>query len=219
MAPRKYSGKLILFEGPEGAGKSTLIKYLAKQLVGLGIISHVLTKEPGHDTPRGREIREILLNPKYQLSPQDEVDLFIEGRRDHFEKIIIPALEAGKLILCDRSSPSTIAYQHYARGLDITAILVRDAWARQNISFDLIMLLDLHPTIGLKRKKPETRFEQESITFHKLVREGYLEQARHDPDKKWAILNATEPAETVAQKAWGVLYSFLLKATEVSHDE
>src|SRR3989344_4950270 len=190
----KYPGKLILFEGCEGAGKSTLIRALGEIL-----------RNRVHDTfetkePRGHA-RDILLNPGHFLTPREELAIFIDGRVENFSEIIIPALKKGDIVLCDRSSPSTIAYQHYGRGLDLTDILVRDALARQNVGFDLIILLDIDPEIGLKRKKPETRFELEAINFHHCVRNGYLEQAESDPDGKWVAINASLPFEAVKAKA------------------
>lgn len=186
----KYPGKLILFEGCEGAGKSTLIRALGKILRNINY-NVVETREPsGH-------ARDILLNPNHPLMPQEELTIFIDGRAEHFSEIIIPALKRGDIVLCDRSTYSTIAYQHYGRGLDLTDILIRDAQARKNVNFDLIILLDINPEIGLKRKKPETRFELEIISFHYRVRNGYLEQARSDPDKKWVIIDASLPFEAV----------------------
>ena len=200
----KYPGKLILFEGCEGAGKSTLIRALGEIL-----------RNRVHDTfetkePRGHA-RDILLNPGHFLTPREELAIFIDGRVENFSEIIIPALKKGDIVLCDRSSPSTIAYQHYGRGLDLTDILVRDALARQNVGFDLIILLDIDPEIGLKRKKPETRFELEAINFHHCVRNGYLEQAESDPDGKWVIIDAAKDADAVCLEALVAVYKFLIK--------
>lgn len=204
----KYPGKLILFEGCEGSGKSTLIKALAVDLKHIGFDVWE-TKEPGHATPMGVKIREMLMDPTLPMTSKEELALFIKGRTDHFKKIIIPALRKGKIILCDRSSPSTIAYQHYGRGLDLTDILVKDAKARQNVDFDLIILLDINPEIGLKRKKPETRFELEAINFHYQVRNGYLEQAENDPDKKWVIIDASKSVEAVINEALKAIMTML----------
>lgn len=204
----KYPGKLILFEGCEGSGKSTLIKALADDLSATGYAVK-LTKEPGHATPKGVKIREMLMDPALPMTPKEELALFIKGRTDHFKKVIVPALRKGKIILCDRSSPSTIAYQHYGRGLDLTDILVRDAKARQNVGFDLIILLDIDPEIGLKRKKPETRFELEAINFHHCVRNGYLEQAQNDPDGNWVIIDASKSADEVFKEARKAILEFL----------
>lgn len=203
--PHKFPGVLIVFEGCEGAGKSTLIKALAAYFRDILKYEVVETKEPYG------EYRKRLLDthPEIAPTPEQELDLFIRNRAEHFQELVIPSLKKGKIILCDRSSPSTIAYQHFGRGLDLTNILVIDAEARQNVGFDLIILLDLSPEIGLRRKNPETRFEFEKIDFHHRVRRGYLEQARNDPDKKWVIIDASKPAETVFEEAREATLEFL----------
>lgn len=207
--PHKYPGELILFEGCEGAGKSTLIRALGKILRST-IYNVVETREPsGH-------ARDILLNPNHPITPEEELTIFIDGRAEHFSEIIIPALKRGDIILCDRSSPSTIAYQHYGRGLDLTDILVRDAKARQNVGFDLIILLDINPETGLNRKKPETRFELEAINFHHRVRNGYLEQAENDSDGKWVIIDASLPFEVVKNIALESILTTLRKGKKIA---
>ena len=198
----KYPGKLILFEGCEGSGKSTLIKALGDTL-RKRCYNVVETREPsGH-------ARDILLNPDHPLTPKEELAIFIDGRAEHFSEIIIPVLLNGDIVLCDPSSPSTIAYQHYGRGLDLTDILVRDAQARKNINFDLIILLDINPKIGLERKKPETRFELEAINFHHCVRNGYLEQAENDPDGRWVIIDASKSTNEVFNEVLKAILKFL----------
>ena len=198
----KYPGKLILFEGCEGSGKSTLVRALG-EILRNRFCDVVETKEP-----RG-QARDILLNPNHPLMPQEELTIFIDGRADHFRETVIPAIKRGDIVLCDRSTYSTIAYQHYGRGLDLTDILVRDAKARQNVDFDLIILLDINPEIGLVRKKPETRFELEAIDFHHCVRNGYLEQARNDPDGKWVVIDASKSKEVVIIKALKAIMELL----------
>jgi dTMP kinase len=204
--PHKYPGKLIVFEGGEGSGKSTVIRPLAVYLRKIGY-EVVETKEPYG------EYRKRLLDthPKIAPGPEEELDLFIRNRAEHFDELIIPSLKKGKIVLCDRSSPSTIAYQHYGRGLDLTNILIVDAKARQNVVFDLVILLDLTPEIGLKRKNPETRFEFEKIDFHHRVRQGYLEQAKNDPDKKWIVIDASKPEEVVKGSVLEAVLEFLYK--------
>lgn len=202
----KYPGKLILFEGCEGAGKSTLIGALG-EILRNRVCDVVETKEP-----RGRA-RDILLNPNHPLTPQEELTIFIDGRTDHFSEIIIPALERGDVVLCDRSTYSTIAYQHYGRGLDLNDILVRDAKARQNVGFDLIILLDINPEIGLKRKNPETRFELEAIDFHERVRNGYLQQTQNDNNGKWKIIDAAKNVDHVFLEALDAILKLLSKNT------
>lgn len=200
--PHKYPGKLILFEGCEGAGKSTLIRALG-EILRNRVCDVVETKEP-----RGRA-RDILLDPDHFLTPKEELEIFINGRAEHFSEIIIPALLRGDIILCDRSTYSTIAYQHYGRGLDLTDILIRDAKARQNVNFNLVILLDINPEIGLVRKKPETRFELEAINFHHCVRNGYLEQAENDPDGKWIVIDASKSAGEVLGETLKAILKFL----------
>ncbi len=208
----KYPGKLILFEGGEGSGKTTLIRSLGK------ILQNELCDVVETEEPRGR-VRKILLDPNYPLTHEEELTLFLEGkdgRTDHFSEIIIPALKRGNIVLCDRCSPSTIAYQHYGRGLDLANILIRDAKARQSVDFDLIILLDVNPEIGLKRKKPETRFELEKIEFHNRVRRGYLKQAREDPDGKWVIIDASLPFNMVKTKALKSIMAILRKEKQLA---
>lgn len=204
----KYPGTLILFEGCEGSGKTTLIKSIAEVLQE-GTCGVVETKEP-----RGRA-RDILLNPNHPLSPQEELTIFIDGRVEHFSEVVIPALIKGDVVLCDRSTYSTIAYQHYGRGLNLTDILVRDARARQNVGFDLVILLDIDPEIGLKRKKPETRFELEAIDFHRKVRNGYLEQAKNDLSGKWVIIDATKNEKDVLLDAIVPIFKLLSQKMRV----
>jgi dTMP kinase len=193
-------GKLIVFEGGEYAGKTTQLKILAEKLRQEGY-SVVETKEPGCATEKCQAIRKILVDPNKNISPEEELDLFIKDREDHFKKIVIPALRSGKIVLCDRCSPSTISYQHYGRGLDITDILVKDAKARHNIGFDLVILLDIDPVVAASRRSAESRFELENMEFHQKVRNGYLEQARHDPEH-WLVIDATKPTEVVSEEIW-----------------
>ncbi len=215
--PHKYPGRLIVFEGCEGAGKSTVIRHVAICLRKIGY-EVVETKEPGHNTEVGRKGREILMDPAFQLTVTEELNLFIDRlRTDHFKVIVKPALKSGKVVLCDRGSDSTIAYQYYGRGLYpndpdrkiLSDILIRDAKARQNIDFDLKILLDIDPEIGLKRKKPETRFDLEKIDFHRRVRQGYLEQVKNDPDKKWIKIDASQPEDAVKLRVLEVILKFL----------
>jgi dTMP kinase len=193
----KYRGKLIVFEGGDGTGKSTLIDGVVFDLKSAGFIKIVRTKDPGCDTPLGREVNRKLQDKDFPMTPEEILDLFLEVRADHFPRIIIPAVRRGSIVLCDRCSDSTLAYQHYGYGIDLTKILKQDALARRNVGSDLVVLLDLDPRIGLKRKNPETRFEVQKIDFHDRVRAGYLELAKEDLDKKWFVVDASLPADQV----------------------
>ncbi len=190
-------GKLILFEGGEKAGKSTQIKILAERLKESGV-GALVTKEPG-GTEEGKEIRQKLLYGN--LPPKQELDLFIKDRTIHFGKLVLPALARGDWVLCDRSSPSTIAYQHYGRGMNLENIRERDRRARQRRDFDLIILLDMEPQKAMARTERETIFEKENWEFHDKVRQGYLEQANNVPEQ-WLVLDASESVENVSEKIW-----------------
>lgn len=200
-----YPGKFIIFEGGEGAGKTALIPLLKAELEQEDY-EVIATKEPNCGTPRCLEICAVLDDAIKKLSAQEELDFMIECRQENFGKIVIPALKAGKVVLCDRSYPSTVAYQHYGRGLDLTDILKKDAIARQNVNADLILLLDIAPSLGLKRKKPESRFEKESFEFHRRVRNGYLEQLNDDKDNIWRRIDAKYPVEITKKQAVEIIY-------------
>lgn len=200
-------GKLILFEGPEGGGKSTMVKFFAERLrqVGFDVVE---TKEPSG------AFREKLLSVQSEITPEEELDLFMQDRAEHFKNVVIPALKEGKIILCDRSSPSTIAYQCYGRGLDYEMVVSKDYEARQGIGFDLVIFLDVPTDVGLARKDKDNRFEMESVKFHELVREGYLRQALpllHDPrrDWKWVTIKSNRPLKEVKEYVWRELQKIL----------
>lgn len=209
--PHNFPGKFILFEGPEGAGKSTIVKKMAEKLRSLGY-DVVETREPGHDTPLGKEIRETLMNPNNRLTAGEELMLFERGRADHFDNIVIPALKAGKIVLCDRSTPSTIAYQSFGRSLPLEVVLRNDHELRRGVGFDLVVLVDVETERGLARKQKDNRFEMETIEFHRRVREGYLKQAT-EPDAlrpwvrpwEWRVVDGNKPPEEVAADVWKIL--------------
>ncbi|MBI2591116.1 MAG: dTMP kinase [Candidatus Brennerbacteria bacterium] len=206
-----YPGKFIILEGCEGAGKTTLIKSLKLNMQNFGY-KVVATKEPDCGTPRCKQICKDLLSPEKSLTVAEELDLMIECRKENFGKIVIPALKTGKFVLCDRSYPSTIAYQHYGAGFDLTEILKADAIARQNVSADLILLLDIvDPVAGLKRKNIESRFEKKDIEFHQRVRKGYLQQWYDDNDGNWRHIDASSSRENVREKALKIVFETILR--------
>jgi dTMP kinase len=192
------TGKLIVFEGGEFCGKSTQIKILENRLreQGIAVLS---SKEPG-GTEEGKRIRQELLYDG-RPAPEEELALYLRDREIHFKKKVLPALKRGIWVLLDRSSPSTIAYQHYGRGLDLKEIKKRDAQARQYRDFDLIILLDMIPEEALGRAKRETRFEKEEMDFHRRVRQGYLAQARENPER-WCVLDASKNVAEIADLIW-----------------
>ena len=182
----------ITFEGIEGSGKTTQIRYLVEYFKSLGQPC-VITREPG-GTSIGSKIRSILLDPESKgMGPKTELLLYMADRAQHIQFVLKPALAAGKTVLCDRYFDATVVYQGYARGLDINFIKNLHAIIFYDLKPDVTLLLDLPPEIGLKRvwkqldngqrSDDESRFEEEKLEFHQRVRAGYLELARQEPER------------------------------------
>lgn len=184
-------GRFITFEGIEGSGKSTQIILLANYLKSGGK-EVMLTREPG-GTPIGDQVRKILLNPENTaLNPAAELLLYAASRAQHLYEVISPALAAGKIVLCDRFSDATLAYQGYGRGLSQEMIGELDRIVTAGIRPDLTILLDIDAGEGVTRAhkrnaccglEAESRFENEKIAFHERVRQGYLALAGREPDR------------------------------------
>jgi len=192
-------GRFIVFEGGEGSGKSTAAAAVAARLEAAGQ-RVVLTREPG-GTPAGEAIRALL---HQRLSPWAELFAFLAARAELVSTVIRPALEDGATVICDRFAPSTFAYQVHARGLDPVVVRTANRAATGGLEPDLVVYLDLDPAAGLARKAGEgaaIATGQEGLEFHRKVREGYLLQARDDP-ARWAVIDASLPAERVAELAF-----------------
>lgn len=189
-------GCLIAFEGPEGAGKSTQLQRLAAALRAEGRRVET-TAEPG-GTVLGRELRQLLLHARESVPvPLAELFLYLADRAQHVQQLIAPAIAAGAVVLTDRFSASTIAYQGYGRGLDLDQVTRSDAWARGGLAPCLTVLLDLPVRIGLQRARGEDdRFHAEEEAFHERVRAGFHALAAADP-AAWCTIDSTQPAETV----------------------
>jgi len=194
-------GLFITFEGGEGCGKSTQSRLLLKKLEQRNI-PVVLTHEPG-GTALGNELRKVLKRRRGSfISPQAELFLFVASRAQLVAELIRPALEEGKLVICDRFTYSTLVYQGYGRGLDLTAIEMVNNMATGNLNPDLIILLDISPEQGLARKRSlKDRFELEDLSFHRRVREGYLKVAAAEPDR-WLVIDASLPKGKIAEIIW-----------------
>ncbi len=194
-------GLFITFEGGEGCGKSTQSRLLLKKLEQQNI-PVVLTHEPG-GTALGNELRKVLKRRRGSfISPQAELFLFAASRAQLVAEVIHPALEEGKVVICDRFTHSTMVYQGYGRGLDFTAIKMVNNMATGNLNPDLIILLDISPEQGLARKRSlKDRFELEDLSFHRRVREGYLKMAAAEPDR-WLVIDASLPKGRVADIIW-----------------
>jgi len=189
----------IAFEGCEGCGKSTQAGLLYDELLNRNIPA-VLTHEPG-GTPLGDRVRKILkVKRDYAISPLAELLLFNSCRAQLMRDVILPALDKGVNVVCDRFTGSTLAYQGYGRGLKLETVASINSAATGGLEPDLIFLLDLLPQAGLKRKHNinDDRFEAENIAFHHRVRDGYLEMAGRDP-ARWIVLEAKQPVESLAK--------------------
>ncbi|HEY9730767.1 MAG TPA: dTMP kinase [Drouetiella sp.] len=202
--PETYTGTFVTLEGPEGAGKTTQLKQLSKQLDVLGI-DHIVTRDPG-GTPLGRQIRRILLNPENPVNPMSELLLYQADRAQHVGEVIMPALKEGKLVLCDRYTDSTMAYQGYARGIDFEIIEDLNQVATGGLRPELTILFDLESSEGLSRLHPggHDRLEREAIEFHHKVREGYHQLVKKEP-QRWKTIDASKPMTTVQSELRKVL--------------
>jgi dTMP kinase len=194
-------GLFITFEGGEGCGKSTQSRLLLKKLEQQSI-PVVLTHEPG-GTVLGNELRKALKRKRgSSISPQTELFLVAASRAQLVAELIRPALEEGKVVICDRFTHSTMVYQGYGRGLDFTAIKMVNNMATRNLNPDLIILLDISPEQGLARKRSlKDRFELEDLSFHRRVKEGYLKMAAAEPDR-WLVIDASLPKGKIAEIIW-----------------
>jgi dTMP kinase len=188
----------ITFEGPEGSGKTSQIPALATYLEELGY-QVICTREPG-GTAISDQIREILTSMKNQeLHPRTEILLFLAARAQLVEQVIKPALKAGKIVFCDRYGDSTLAYQGYGHGLDLTILRQMLAFATDHLKPDLTLLLDLDVEIGLARKKKGAewnRLDAYALAFHRRVWEGYHQLIAQEPER-WVTVDATRDMETV----------------------
>ena len=198
----------VTLEGGEGSGKSTQARALWNKLHQRKIAT-ILTHEPG-GTSLGNDVGRLLKREKTSsISAQAEALLFAACRAQLGAEVILPALEEGKVVICDRFSHSTCAYQGYGRGLDLDFIETINNWATQNVKPDLIILLDSPPEEGLARKRRlRDRFELEGLAFHRRVRQGYLEMAATEPDR-WLVIDAMLPKSKVSRIIWEKVNSLL----------
>jgi len=192
-------GKFITFEGPDGSGKSTQMARLADHLTALGF-PVVATREPG-GTRIGDQIRDILMGLKNtDLQPRTELLLFQASRAQHVQEVILPHLEQGDLVLCDRFADSTLAYQGYGYQLfAIEEIKPIIAFATSGLVPHLTLLLDIDAELGLRRRKGHaewTRMDAYEQEYHQRVGQGYLEMARRE-HQRWLIIDASQPPDQV----------------------
>jgi dTMP kinase len=197
----KPGGFFVSFEGPEGGGKSTQTHRLAAALAEQGYVVWT-TREPG-GTRVGEMIRPILLGPQQQtnLSAWAEALLFTAARAQLVDEVIRPRLLRGQVVLCDRFSDSTLAYQGFGRGLELEALQRLQAQATGGLKPDLTLLLDLAVEAGLARipRLAKDRLDRETIAFHQRVHAGYRAMAAQDPPR-WRTVDASQDPDQVASR-------------------
>lgn len=190
------TGCFVVFEGGEGAGKSTQEALLAEALAARGL-AVVRTREPG-GTPAGEAIRHVVLSPEFTgLDARAEALLFAAARGEHAARVIRPALDRGDVVICDRYLDSSVAYQGYARGLGPRRIRDLSLWATQELLPDLTIVLDIDPVEGLGRFEQRDRLEAEPMEYHQQVRAAFLAMAEESPDR-YLVLDARADREEIA---------------------
>lgn len=193
-------GKFIVFEGIDGSGKSTQMHLLKEWFEGAGL-QVTMVREPG-GTELSEKIRRLLLDHRSRdLGPRAEALLFSTARSQLVHEIIIPALDRGEVVLCDRYADSTIAYQGYGRELPMDEVIATQEFATSRLRPDLKILLDLDVTEAASRMmdSPADRMESAGKAFQERVRKGYLELAQAKPEA-WLILDGTQPAEEIGKE-------------------
>jgi dTMP kinase len=204
-------GVFITFEGPDGSGKSTQARLLAERLRGEGrpVLESV---EPG-GTPIGQQIRRILLDPaNKELTATAELLLMFAARAQNVEQWILPALAEGKIVISDRFTDSSIAYQGAGRGLGWERVLELDRIACHGLVPDLTICVDIDSETGLARALSrggvETRLEEQAIEFHRRARDAYHELARREP-QRFRLIDGRGAPEEIAAKVWGQVAGLL----------
>jgi dTMP kinase len=195
----------ITFEGIEGSGKTTQLNRLAAALRERGR-SVVVTKEPG-GTPLANRIRAILLDSGNVIDPVAELFLFAASRRQNVMEVIRPAIARGDVVLCDRFTDSTLAYQGFGRLLTLDKLRALNDWATDSTRPDVVLIFDINEETGLTRARSrnegaaadEGRFELEDLRFHRRVREGYLALAAAEP-QRYVVIDADGTADEVYER-------------------
>jgi len=205
----------ITFEGPEGAGKSTVLARIVELLTEENI-EVMATREPG-GIEISEKIREVILNPDHTaMDEHTEALLYAAARSQHYFEKVEPALKQGKLVLCDRFIDSSLAYQGYARGLGIEEVLSINEFAIGKQMPDLTILFDLEPEVGLARihahsDREVNRLDVESLAFHQKVRQGYREVVKRYPNRI-VVVNADQSIEQVIDEVWKILKEVVTKS-------
>ena len=204
-------GLFITFEGNDGSGKSSALQTVKQELLDVGY-DVIYTREPG-GSPIAEKIREVILDKdNLGMDPKTEALLYAASRREHIVKTILPALEAGKIILCDRFLDSSLAYQGYSRDLGCENVLEMNQFATEGLYPDLTILVCTRPEIGMSRIKKDERdmdrLELEKMTFHNKVYDGYIALSEKFKDRI-VVINGEQTKEQVLSDVKNVLYPFI----------
>lgn len=206
------SGLFITLEGPEGSGKTTTALRIVDTLKTLGYEA-VYTREPG-GIEIAEQIRQVILDPKNTaMDAKTEALLYAASRRQHLVEKVMPALQTGKIVLCDRFVDSSLVYQGMGRNLGIETVYQMNLFAIEDVMPDLTIFFDVEPTVGLARiaadnTREVNRLDMETIEFHQKVYEGYLEVARHFPSRIKSI-DASQNQDTVFEQCLSLIKSRL----------
>ncbi|MCC7665791.1 dTMP kinase [Liquorilactobacillus satsumensis] len=198
------AGKFITFEGPDGSGKTSVLKEIAARLTQKGTIEYLLTREPGGNRI-AEKIRGIILDKQLgEMDARTEALLYAAARRQHLVETVLPALKADKLVLCDRYVDSSIVYQGAGRGLGEAAVAHMNEFATNGLLPELTLYFDVSPEIGLKRiarfrSNEVNRLDKESLTFHETVHAAYLRMAK--AEKRIVTIDASQPFKNVVSAA------------------
>lgn len=200
----------ITFEGPEGSGKTTVIQQVAEKLKYEYNI--ILTREPG-GVKTGEQIREVLLEGE-DMDDRTEALLFAASRREHLVGKVIPALNNGNVVLCDRYIDSSLAYQGYARGIGIEEVKFINEFAINGLYPDLTIYLDVSVEVGreriLKNQRNQNRLDQEDVKFHEKVVEGY-KKIIHNESERFIVINADQSIDKVVKTTYESITNYLEK--------
>ena len=201
-------GKFITLEGIDGAGKSTHLRWIARFLRARGV-KLKLTREPG-GTRTGERLRRLILGGQGGMHPETETLLLFAARREHLDKVIVPALNSGQWVVCDRFTDATFAYQSAGSGVNWKKIGVLEQWVQEGLQPDLTILFDVIPAIGRRRavrqKRPD-RFEREKESYYRRVRNAYLKRARADP-RRVRVIDANNSISTVHKQLEKIIVSY-----------
>jgi dTMP kinase len=199
------TGLFVTLEGIDGAGKTTHLQWLREYFDRRGRVV-VATREPG-GTSLGEALRALLLDPHYPIHPETEALLMFAARREHLDQVILPALAQGRVVLCDRFTDATFAYQGWGRGVGPARLEVLEQWVQRGLRPNLTLFFDVPVGVGhgrLGRDQELDRFEREQADFFERARSGYLDRAARDP-QRFRVIDATQSIADIQKELEGIV--------------